>query len=125
MARDDTSAQRKHVELLAHFDTWTFDELLFAVDNACEAIELARAILRAGLGAPVRFEERFFVRIKQAAENPEPVVREMALWAMVYPGWSQFRPVLKQVVEQDPVEAIREQAEEILIAFDAQGVPEE
>jgi hypothetical protein len=56
-------------DLESSFDTWSVDELLDAVDRAGSPVDYARAVLRAAIGAPVEFDERFFERIARAATS--------------------------------------------------------
>jgi len=122
---DRDAAARLLPSLVESFDVWTVEGLLDAIDGAEGPVASARAIMRAGLGAPVEYDERFFSRLRDAAEHSEPMVREIALCAMVYPGWPQFRPILRRAAEFDPVERVAERATYILEGFDRAGVPEQ
>jgi hypothetical protein len=124
LAKDEGAAAREHQELVKNFVHWTRGQLLAAVANAEEIEERARAVLRVGLGAPVGIDEEFFTCIVDGAQHEDPAVREMALWAMVFPGWPQFRPVLRRIAESDPVDDLRSLAVWVIAAFEAKGVAE-
>jgi hypothetical protein len=96
--------------------------LLTSIDEAREPLARARAVIRAGLGAPVQYDEEFFTRIREAFGSSETWVREAAVWATAYSPWPQYRPLLAAVAESDPEEKLRSDAAAILAGFDAEGV---
>ncbi|MET8944448.1 hypothetical protein ABZX30_12890 [Streptomyces sp. NPDC004542] len=111
--------------LEADFDVWTVTELLAAVDGSDSPREYAAAVLRAALGAPVEFAQEFFARITDAMRHPDFMVRDIAVSAVAYPAWAQFRPVLREVAGNDSAERVRDNAARILASFNRVGVPEE
>ncbi|WP_381800050.1 HEAT repeat domain-containing protein [Streptomyces niveus] len=120
---EDETAVRGTAELVeARLNTWSVDSLLAEVDEAEEPIELARAVIRAGLGAPDNFDERFFVRVNSALGHADPRVREAALWSVTYSAWADFRPRLEGVCRNDDVPDLRETAAIVLEGFDEAGI---
>ncbi|MER5291774.1 hypothetical protein ABT382_06740 [Streptomyces pharetrae] len=88
----------------------TLDELIDEVDSASSLEQLSEALLRAGVGAPREFDERFFSRIINALSHPSSEVREGALWAVTYSPWSQYRERVLDISRSDPEEELREMA---------------
>jgi hypothetical protein len=101
---------------------WQRRALLSSIEQAEEALARARAVIRAGLGAPDHYDEDFFTRIRDAFGSPEKWVREAAVWATSYSPWPQYRPLLEAVKQSDPEEKLRSDAAAVLSSFDAQGV---
>ncbi|MEU6253124.1 HEAT repeat domain-containing protein [Streptomyces sp. NPDC047043] len=101
---------------------WQPRALLSSIEQAEDALARARAVIRAGLGAPDRYDEHFFTRIREAFESSDRWVREAAVWATAYSPWPQYRPLLEATVRNDPEEKLRADAASILAGFDAQGV---
>jgi len=119
----DSEGEELLREIEQGVDVWSVNELLGAIDTAESDVELARALMRAALGAPVDFDPRFLERISRALSHPEPMVRETAVAAMMYPAWPQFRPVLRKVAQEDPSERVLARAMTILESYDRVGVP--
>jgi hypothetical protein len=101
---------------------WTRRALLISIDEARDALALARAVIQAGLGAPDSYDEDFFTKIREAFSSPEKWVREAAVWATSYSPWPQYRPLLETVARDDPEEKLRSDASAVLAGFDAHGV---
>jgi hypothetical protein len=80
--------------------------------------ELEPALLRAGLGAPLRFSEDFFVPLMDALESPEAAVRQAALWAVAYTEWPQWRAVIEPMTRTDPAVGVATLARQIVELFD-------
>jgi hypothetical protein len=99
-----------------------FDDraLLQSIDSARDALNRARAVIRAGLGAPEDFDERFFNHIRDAMTDSQDWIREAAVWATAYSPWPQYRPLLEQTARNDSSEKIRTDAKAVLAGYDAQ-----
>ncbi|MGW4045203.1 hypothetical protein [Streptomyces sp. NPDC004721] len=101
-----------------HLNALTLEELIADVDGAVLSPErLSDAVLRAGVGAPREFDERFFTRIDAALRHPDPQVREGALWAVTYSPWSQYRERVLEMSRSDPDQQLREAASILLEEF--------
>lgn len=111
------------VELEEEFNPWQLSELLASIDDSATPSELAGSVVRAALGAPVQFDWQFFVRIRDAATHSEFMVRDIAVSATAYPAWPQFRPLLREIADSDPVVRVRDNASFVLESFDRVGVP--
>jgi len=106
-------------------DTWSLDELLIAVDQPAEPLDRARAMIRAGVGAPEGFDQRFFDRISAATTDPDPMVREAALYATAYSPYPKYRAILELAAREDPDQQRRDDAWILLESFDTQGIGNE
>jgi hypothetical protein len=84
------------------FNPRTIPKLLEALDNSTEIRHFAAAALLAAIGAPAAFAKEFFVRLRDATQHPELMDRDIAISAIAYPGWPEFRPVLRDVARNDP-----------------------
>lgn len=108
--------------LTEELNAWERPQLLLSVDESADALDRARAVVRLGLGAPRKFDEDFFTRIRAACTDENEWIREAAVWATSYSPWSQHRPLLEATAEKDSVGKIREKARLILKGFDRAGV---
>ncbi|MGW0209341.1 hypothetical protein ACWDZ8_27285 [Streptomyces sp. NPDC003233] len=98
----------------------TPEELLEAADAVRNSpADYMLAIQRLGLGAPVDYDERFFVRIQAAFEDEVDGVRKAAVWATSSAEWPQFEPLLAHAAVNDPAEDVRADAELLLDAYRA------
>lgn len=119
VAGEDPVAVRGTAELMEfRLDIWRLDELLDEIDAAAGPAQLARAVVRAGLGCPEEFDERFFSRLHGALRHSDPRVRERALWAVSYVPWPNYRPQLSFIRENDAMEDLRGTAGILLEALD-------
>ncbi|PUB26247.1 hypothetical protein C8K30_106336 [Promicromonospora sp. AC04] len=122
-AGEDAAAVEGATELAeARLDAWRVEDLLTAVDSETEPVELARAVIRAGLGAPRKLDERFFAVIDGALQHPDARVREAAVWAVSYVPQPQYRRRLEALRDHDPEYDVWSTAQILLDAFDAEGV---
>ncbi|MFD8771125.1 HEAT repeat domain-containing protein [Streptomyces sp. NPDC056721] len=101
---------------------WQPRALLSSIEQAGDALARAKAVIRAGLGAPDRYDEEFFARIRDAFESPDKWIREAAVWATAYSHWPQYRPLLEAAEQNDPEEKLRSDAAAVLAGFEWQGV---
>lgn len=105
-------------------DVWKQNKLLEAITDAGDEIEKAKAVIRAGVGAPDEFDERFYTAITAAMSDPSSAVREAALYATAYSPYPRYRAALENVAKTDPDENRRNDAALLLESFDEQGVPD-
>ncbi|MET8271498.1 HEAT repeat domain-containing protein [Streptomyces sp. NPDC005077] len=101
---------------------WENRALLVSLDEARDPLSQARAVIRAGLGAPDEFDEAFFSRIRTSLSHSDKWVREAAVWATAYSPWPQYRPLLEMAAQNDPDEKIRSDAAAVLAGFNSEGV---
>jgi hypothetical protein len=99
-------------------------EIINMVDRESDPIRLGRQIIRLGVAAPRVYDDDVFARMSSALRSPDHRVREMAAWAITFSSYPEFRPVLRMLVQDDPVQKVREGAAMVLEAFDRAGVPE-
>ncbi|MFF5077466.1 HEAT repeat domain-containing protein [Actinoplanes sp. NPDC000266] len=123
VAEDAGAARATGERLESGLDTWRVDDLVAAVDDAENPVELARAVLRAGVGAPEEPDERFLSRITRAMRHEDERVRETAIWAATYVPRPQYRSALIEVRDHDDSDELRELAEITLESYDDANVP--
>jgi hypothetical protein len=99
------------------------DELLDRIEMSASPQELARALIRAGLGAPLRYDKEFFdLIVGHATSHSESRIREIAICSMVYTEWPEFLPVLRRIVTSDPETRVRDRAQILLTAYRSAGI---
>jgi hypothetical protein len=119
LAGDDFDALPMLVaDLTESLQPWSRTELLKAIRAARTGPELARAVLRAGLGAPMEFDQEFFDAISACMLADEIPLREAGILAAGASPWPQFRPALERIAAEDPETEVREMAQAALRAFD-------
>ncbi|WP_199512585.1 hypothetical protein [Nucisporomicrobium flavum] len=107
----DTADIESRVETLGReLDTLTMKELTAAVGEAGAGPELARALLRVGLGAPLAFDATVFDVIRGGLANEDAMVRQSTVYATTYSPWREWLPVLREVARDDPSADVRELA---------------
>lgn len=100
-------------------DIYGEDELVEAVTTGGSPAQLARAVVRAGLGAPLEYDPEFADPIAAVATNhDEQRVRYVAVHTMLYTEWPQFAPLLRRIVHHDPSDTVRGMAERVLRVFE-------
>jgi hypothetical protein len=102
---------------------YELDELLDRIEISADPQELARALIRAGLGAPLTFNQEFFdLMVHHATSNTEFRIREIAIYSMVYMEWPEFLPVLRRISADDPEMRVRDRAQILLDAYREAGI---
>jgi hypothetical protein len=98
-------------------------ELLDRVEMSDNPQELARALIRAGLGAPTDYDQEFFeLMVNYATSHSEFRIREFAICSMVYMEWPEFVPILRKIAVTDPEPRVRDRAQILLSAYRAAGI---
>lgn len=121
----DSHQMSKFTELLVlELNPFTRAELLAPVPESADAVERMHAVMRLALGAPEEFDPEMYDRVVLAAADPEPGVRDAAVWVSAYVAWPMMRQLLRRVAEQDPVDEVRMDAENLLRMYDDAGVPQ-
>jgi len=99
------------------------DELLDKIEISADPQRLARALVCAGLGAPLSFDQEFFdLIVHHATSSAEFRIREIAIYSMVYMEWPEFLPVLREIRANDPEMRVRDRAQVLLDAYQAAGI---
>lgn len=75
------------------------------------------ALYRLAAFASASFDKELFEYFERAFVHPEPDVRFAAVFAMTYPGWREFRPILERLSLLDSSADVRNIAEMTLAAF--------
>lgn len=121
-----TGSSQDRVNRLAHFIEQHFnpatpEELLEAAEHFRELdSEFSIAILRLGLGAPEKFDERIASLILEATRHSNPEVRNSAVWATSYIYWPQFIPILYDLADHDSSRRVRSAAAQLRDAYTAE-----
>jgi len=102
-------------------DVVPFAEILEMVDTETDPLRFGSEIIRLAVAAPSAYDADVFTRISGALRHPDDRVREMAALATTYSSYAEFRPLLRMVVENDPVQRVRENTATVLEAFDQAG----
>ncbi|GAB3417842.1 hypothetical protein [Flindersiella endophytica] len=105
-------------QLVAALDHWSFDDLLREVSEQPDGPDRGAAVLRAGIGAPMDFDQRFFDVIHAAMTDENPQMRGIGVLACSYSPQPQFRPSLEAIAESEPDPEIRDLAKSTLRAYD-------
>jgi hypothetical protein len=87
------------------FSPLTPGELLGDIGTSKTVDERAHAVVRAGLGAPGEFDNRFYVQIKSTMESAESKIREAGAWAESLTRWQEFQQLLEGIGSGDPSRA--------------------
>jgi hypothetical protein len=96
-----------------------FEELLAEHDATESPDSRSVAVTRLGLGAPLEVDRRFSSRIEQCAFSADDVVREGALWGIIYSEWADvFRETLHRIAKNDSDPFLRDLAGGALTAMD-------
>jgi hypothetical protein len=118
--RNQCQAFHKHAE--QHLNVFSREELLEFHDGAESVEERAGALLMLALGSPQEFDEDGIERITRALRDPAGDLREAAVHATVYTPAPQYVPLLRGIASHDPVPDIREDAKNMLAAYEEAGI---
>jgi hypothetical protein len=117
---DQCQAFCAHAE--QHLNVWPRDQLLGAYDDSSSVEERSGLLLMLALASPQNIDEEGRERIMVALRDPAEDVREAAIYATSYTPDPQYRPLLEGITESDPVEILREDAADMLAAYDEAGI---
>ena len=79
------------------------------------------AVLRVALAAMPEFDAAIFQVLTDAAQDPDPFVRNAAAWSTTYLEWPQSLDMLREMASQDPDERVRNSARDLLDDFQGGG----
>ncbi|MCM2387475.1 hypothetical protein [Streptomyces albipurpureus] len=116
--RDRAGVERHESDLTGSLDLWSRDELLREAARHDEGPARGRAILRAGLGAPMEFDREFYDLITGAMRSGDPAMRAIGVRACAYSPVAEYRPALEGLARSDAGQEIRDLAQATLRAFD-------
>lgn len=103
--------------LESELDACRLDELIADVDECSDPQDRSWALIRAGIGAPPAYEERFFTRIRDALRDDDPAVRYGALLAIAYTPWPEYAEPVAQQLEHEKDADLREAAKVLVDGF--------
>jgi hypothetical protein len=97
-------------------------ELLDRIETD-DLASMGRALIQAGLGAPLVYDQSFFDSISvKATSHTEFRIREIAICSTVYMEWPEFVPLLRSIMNNDEEERVRVRAQIVLNAYIAAGL---
>jgi hypothetical protein len=105
-----------------HLDVLSRDELLHRYDAATGSEERGGALLILAVGSPDQADEAGLRRISAALQDPDPDVREAAVYAVGYSPSQEYIPFLRHIAKNDPVEELRADAWDMLDAYTEAGI---
>lgn len=114
--------QRTTETVLDELLPWELEELLFAVDTATDAVDLGLAVIRLSIAAPSHREEQIFQRVRFALTHSDARVRDMAIAAITYSPWPEYKPILRDIAQSDPEQKLRERGGLVLQSFADAGI---
>jgi hypothetical protein len=128
MGNDEIKAERLMGDADSVFELVIYSEgdLIDNIEAASDSADLAglgKALIRAGLGAPLRYDREFFDLITvNATSYSDYRIRQFAINSMIYTEWLEFMPVLRNIITSDPEEIVRDRAQIVLNAYIAAGL---
>ncbi len=108
-----------------HLDVLSHDELLRRYDAATGAEERGGALLMLALGSPDQADEAGVGRISAALQDPDPELREVAVYAASYSPSQVYIPLLRHIADNDPVDDLSSDAWEMLDAYAEIGITQQ
>ena len=111
-------------QLTTIFHPMTRAELLRPIVGIVNPQERVRAVMRLALGSPPDFDPAFYGRVEETASDPEPGVRNAAIWVTGYVAWPEYRRLLRRVAAEDPDDRVRYDARLFLRMYDEAEVGE-
>jgi hypothetical protein len=93
---------------------WTVEGLLADVDAQTDPDDVALALIRLGMGAPLEYNDRVFERIRDAMGSEAKRVREGALWAITYEAWPAYASPVRALLAQERDEDLVRTAQGLL-----------
>ena len=86
---------------------------------------MGRALVQAGLGAPLGYDQAFFDSISvKATSHSEFRIREIAVFSMSYTEWPEFVPLLRNIMNNDQEKRVRFRAQIVFNGYIAAGLGE-
>ncbi|MEV0780121.1 hypothetical protein [Streptomyces sp. NPDC050428] len=83
-------------------EVWSIDELIENVETGESAEDIALAVLRLGMGSPLKYSNRVFRCIENALKSDSLKVQEGAVWSITYEAWPAFRVPLRELLDSSP-----------------------
>lgn len=87
--------------LEADLDAYRQSDLIAAVDDRSDPELRPWVLVLAGVGAPPRFDERFFTRICAGLEDEEAIIRQASLYAISWRPWSEYADPVARLLERE------------------------
>jgi hypothetical protein len=110
------------LELLLYSESDLLDNIDVASDSG-DMPGLGRALIRAGLGAPLRYDREFFdLIVANATSHPNFHIRIIAICSMLYAEWPEFAPILRDIIRGDSEERVQDRAQIVLNVYIAAGI---
>ncbi|GAA5090533.1 hypothetical protein GCM10023319_43170 [Nocardia iowensis] len=108
-----------------HLEVFSREELITFHDGADTVEERAGALLMLALSSPPEFDEDSQVRVVEGLRDPRNDLREAAIYATGYTPARRYVPMLREIALHDPVQQLRDNAQDMLVAYEEAGIGEE
>ncbi|NET62239.1 MAG: hypothetical protein F6K47_40875, partial [Symploca sp. SIO2E6] len=95
-------------KISSSLDIFRREEIFNMVHTAVSAEEYVRAIYHVGIIANHDYNMEIFEIFKLAFAHPETKVRNAAILATAYVGWREFEELLRDIIDCDPEEKVRD-----------------
>ncbi|CCB71891.1 HEAT repeat domain-containing protein [Streptantibioticus cattleyicolor] len=103
VAGEDAGARARLVAAIgAGVAVWPLEDLVLEATVRVYPAGRARAVRRLGVASPPDPDGAVIAVVEWAARDDDPRVREAAVRAMAYAGWSEYRRTLLELAEHDP-----------------------
>lgn len=116
---------------LGQYESWivsrglglcTSEDLLGGIEAADSDDEKGRALVRAGIGAPLNPDNRYSRAFIESVSHASPNVRRNGIMAIGHAEWAPFRELLDAVAKQDSNGQVRSLAQRMSTAFGEAGI---
>jgi hypothetical protein len=101
-------------QIRARLRALDMDDLERLFDEAEDADDWIAAIYRVAASTSGTCDAELLSFYRRALEHDDPEVRRAAIYAMAYPAWKEFRPILEETKAKDPDPRVRDYAAEML-----------
>ncbi|MCX4395279.1 MULTISPECIES: HEAT repeat domain-containing protein [unclassified Streptomyces] len=71
---------------------------------------LIDTLYRTAIVACSSYDPKAFALLRWGLNDPNPLIRRVSLLAVSITGWESFAPTLDEIIKQDPVDEVRDQA---------------
>ena len=119
-APDPGKVEQILADIARHVGVWSLRDMLAATKDK-DPQRRMEALLRLGVGSPLRADPSVMKAVRRAAHDPDPVIRRAALWAMVYAEWPEYRDDMVELTH-DPDPVVADDASRALRRFIEEGV---
>ncbi|MTJ10966.1 MULTISPECIES: HEAT repeat domain-containing protein [unclassified Anabaena] len=103
-----------------HF--YSLEEIIDCVKIATTIEEMKTAILHLGVAITQPYDSELFDILCQTLEHSSPIIRNVVIQAIAYIGWTEFKPILEKIYQNDLDDKVRNKAYILLESFEIVGI---